>query len=176
MSSWPHDSPIVRGSIRYDSGWVTGGLSEDLKLQPGDVVWIGKQRGRPEVKAFVYSFLACQSDDRIPGRIDGTWSAETSSGRVGSVAWWADNSLLLPSCMLTCYTGTYSPTRTPHFHWITEFPLFTRADAEKDLFAKGRWSSTHHPFTAPVWQDVQALYDGRVSEVSICIRDRILNC
>lgn len=80
MSSWLADNPIVRESIRYDGGWVTSGLSEDLKLQPGDVVWIGKQRDRPEVRAFVYSSLACRSDERIPGRIDGTWSAETSSG------------------------------------------------------------------------------------------------
>ncbi|KAH9999427.1 tRNA synthetases class II-domain-containing protein [Russula vinacea] len=35
MSSWLADSPIVRESIH-------------LKLQPGDVVWIGKQRDRPE--------------------------------------------------------------------------------------------------------------------------------
>jgi aspartyl-tRNA synthetase len=48
--------------------------------------------------------------------------------------------------------------------------LFTRADAEKDLLAKGRWSSTHHPFTAPAWQDVQALYEGRISEVRIDVR------
>ena len=80
MSSWLADNPIVRESIRYDGGWVTSGLSEDLKLQPGDVVWIGKQRDRPEVRAFVYSSLACRSDERILGRIDGTWSAETSSG------------------------------------------------------------------------------------------------
>ncbi|KAH9963187.1 tRNA synthetases class II-domain-containing protein [Russula dissimulans] len=71
--------------------------------------------------------------------------------------------------------GTYNPTRTPHFLWITEFPLFTRSDAEKDLLAKGRWSSTHHPFTAPVWQDVQALYDGRISEVRGQHYDLVLN-
>jgi aspartyl-tRNA synthetase len=71
--------------------------------------------------------------------------------------------------------GTYSPTRTPHFLWIVEFPLFTRADAEKDLLAKGRWSSTHHPFTAPAWQDVHALFDGRISEVSTYVRGRSRN-
>ena len=100
-----------------------------------------------------------------------------------------DRDFVWPSCLshvvsqqptaaflqLRCCTGMYSPTRTPHLHWITEFPLFTRADAEKDVFAKGRWSSTHHPFTAPAWQDVQALYDGRISEVSICMRGLILN-
>ena len=53
----------------------------------------------------------------------------------------------------------------PHFLWVTEFPLFTRADPDKALAAHGRWSSTHHPFTAPMWEDVDTLYGGRVSEV-----------
>lgn len=48
---------------------------------------------------------------------------------------------------------------------MTEFPLFTRADADKDFLAHGRWSSSHHPFTAPMWEDVEALYDGRVEQV-----------
>ncbi|KAI0269253.1 tRNA synthetases class II-domain-containing protein [Gloeopeniophorella convolvens] len=72
--------------------------------------------------------------------------------------------------------GTYTPTREPHFLWITEFPLFTRADPEKDaLLAQGRWSSTHHPFTAPAWQDVQALYEGRISEIRGQHYDLVLN-
>lgn len=174
MTSWLVDSPIVRGS-RYDSGRVTSRLIQKLELQPGDIVWIGKQRDRPEVKGFL-SFLDCWSYDHILGGINSTWSAETSFSSVGSVTWWVNNKLPRIFYELTSYTGTYSPTHTPHFHWITEFPLFTRADAEKDLFAKGRWSSTHHPFTAPVWQDVEALFDGRISEVGTCMRGRFLNC
>lgn len=68
---------------------------------------------------------------------------------------------------LTSKTGLYTPTSTPHFLWVTEFPLFTRADADKDFLAKGRWSSSHHPFTAPAWQDVEALYAGRFNEVRL---------
>jgi aspartyl-tRNA synthetase len=49
---------------------------------------------------------------------------------------------------------------------VTEFPLFTRADQDKDShLAKGRWSSTHHPFTAPMWEDVPALWAGQVDKV-----------
>jgi aspartyl-tRNA synthetase len=59
MSSWLAESPIVRGFTRCDSEWVTGCPIKKLKLRPGDIVWIGKQRDRPEVKAFVHSFLAC---------------------------------------------------------------------------------------------------------------------
>jgi len=52
MSSWLINSPIIQKFAHRGGGWVTSGLDENLKLQPGDVVWIGKQRSRPEVKAF----------------------------------------------------------------------------------------------------------------------------
>lgn len=88
MPSWLADSPIVRKIIDYGGDWVTGGLSEILKLQPGDVVWIGKQRDRPEVKGFPSSTVSGLSVSRTYiGRIDGTWSAETPSVRVSSVVW-----------------------------------------------------------------------------------------
>jgi len=63
----------------------------------------------------------------------------------------------------------------PHFIWITEFPLFTRADKEKDFLAQGRWSSSHHPFTAPMWQDIETLYSGRVDSVRGQHYDLVLN-
>ncbi|KAA1466170.1 hypothetical protein DENSPDRAFT_830921 [Dentipellis sp. KUC8613] len=71
--------------------------------------------------------------------------------------------------------GTYTPPAAPHFLWVTEFPLFTRADPDKDFLAKGRWTSSHHPFTAPMWEDIDALYDGRVSEVRGQHYDLVLN-
>ncbi|KAI0049589.1 hypothetical protein FA95DRAFT_1581649 [Auriscalpium vulgare] len=67
------------------------------------------------------------------------------------------------------------PTSDPHFLWVTEFPLFTHADHDKDFLAKGRWSSSHHPFTAPAWQDIEALYAGRFSEVRGQHYDLVLN-
>ncbi len=53
----------------------------------------------------------------------------------------------------------------PHFLWITQFPLFTRADEDKEFQAKGRWSSSHHPFTAPMWEDLKDLKEGKVEAV-----------
>lgn len=47
---------------------------------------------------------------------------------------------------------------TPQVLWVTEFPLFTLADADKAFMAQGRWCSTHHPFTAPAAADVDALW------------------
>ncbi|ETS61543.1 hypothetical protein PaG_04293 [Moesziomyces aphidis] len=50
------------------------------------------------------------------------------------------------------------------FAWITEFPLFTLADDDKNQLASlssttsaPRWQSSHHPFTAPVAEDIHLL-------------------
>ena len=61
--------------------------------------------------------------------------------------------------------GALALPADPHFLWVTEFPLFTRSDEDKEFLAHGRWSSTHHPFTAPMWEDIDKLYDGRIHEV-----------
>lgn len=71
--------------------------------------------------------------------------------------------------------GEYIITKDPHFLWITEFPLFTRDDADKDFMAHGRWSSSHHPFTAPMWEDIDALYRGEVEMVRGQHYDLVLN-
>ncbi|KAH7887947.1 hypothetical protein F5I97DRAFT_2013398 [Phlebopus sp. FC_14] len=71
--------------------------------------------------------------------------------------------------------GDYVPPTNPHFLWVTEFPLFTREDPEKAFLARGRWSSTHHPFTAPMWQDIECLYAGHIDQVRGQHYDLVLN-
>ncbi|KAF8897296.1 hypothetical protein BD779DRAFT_1490101 [Infundibulicybe gibba] len=71
--------------------------------------------------------------------------------------------------------GEFTVPGAPHFLWVTEFPLFTRADEDKDFLAKGRWSSTHHPFTAPMWEDINAMYSGAVDSVRGQHYDLVLN-
>ena len=44
--------------------------------------------------------------------------------------------------------------------------MFTRADDDKEFLARGRWSSTHHPFTAPMAEDVEKLLNGEIKSVS----------
>ena len=56
--------------------------------------------------------------------------------------------------------------KDPHFLWVTEFPLFTRADADKEFLAHGRWSSSHHPFTAPMYEDIEKMLAKDVEDVS----------
>ncbi|CAE6434487.1 unnamed protein product [Rhizoctonia solani] len=72
-------------------------------------------------------------------------------------------------------SGTYVPTKTPHFLWVTEFPLFTSADGDKEFLAKGRLSSSHHPFTAPMAEDVEKLLNGKAREVRGQHYDLVLN-
>ncbi|KZV69140.1 hypothetical protein PENSPDRAFT_686628 [Peniophora sp. CONT] len=72
--------------------------------------------------------------------------------------------------------GTWNPAeKPPRFLWVTEFPLFTRADADKEFLAHGRWSSSHHPFTAPMAEDVPALYSGEYAAVRGQHYDLVLN-
>jgi aspartyl-tRNA synthetase len=65
--------------------------------------------------------------------------------------------------------------KDPHFLWITEFPLFTRSDEDKEFMAKGRWSSSHHPFTAPMYEDMENLKNGKVELVRGQHYDLVLN-
>jgi aspartyl-tRNA synthetase len=63
--------------------------------------------------------------------------------------------------------------KQPHILWITQFPLFTRADEDKALLSKGRWASSHHPFTAPVFEDLEDLKNGEVDAVSSLNQGRV---
>ena len=71
--------------------------------------------------------------------------------------------------------GVVSLALTPHFLWITQFPLFTLADPDKSHLSKGRYASTHHPFTAPMWEDLADLKAGRVEGVRGQHYDLVLN-
>ena len=65
---------------------------------------------------------------------------------------------------------------TPHFLWVTEFPLFSYCDEDKEFLTRGRrWSSTHHPFTAPMYEDLPALYAGDYGRVRGQHYDIVLN-
>ncbi|PKI83413.1 aspartate--tRNA ligase [Malassezia vespertilionis] len=75
----------------------------------------------------------------------------------GSSTEMGDLRLRIAETLAARYRAVYSAV--PHIMWVTEFPLFTRADQEKQELVQGRWSSSHHPFTAPAAQDVPRLLD-----------------
>ncbi|KIY49584.1 hypothetical protein FISHEDRAFT_41643, partial [Fistulina hepatica ATCC 64428] len=70
--------------------------------------------------------------------------------------------------------GDFEFPDEPQFLWVTEFPLFSH-DADKQFLSRGRWNSTHHPFTAPMWQDVNLLFCGAYAKVRGQHYDLVLN-
>ncbi|KZW03952.1 hypothetical protein EXIGLDRAFT_709477 [Exidia glandulosa HHB12029] len=76
---------------------------------------------------------------------------------------------------IACLIGLWTPPREPALLWVTEFPLFTRADEDKDLLAHGRWSSSHHPFTAPMVEDLPLLASGDFAKIRGQHFDLVLN-
>ncbi|KIY67356.1 aspartyl-tRNA synthetase [Cylindrobasidium torrendii FP15055 ss-10] len=64
----------------------------------------------------------------------------------------------------------YKVSNAPHFLWITEFPLFSpESDGSRKL------CSTHHPFTAPMHDDIPHLYNGNPELVRGQHYDLVLN-
>lgn len=78
-------------------------------------------------------------------------------------------------CCAHLLVGLLTLSSGPHFLWITEFPLFTLSDTDKDFQAHGRYSATHHPFTAPVHSDLEVLKEGNVEGVRGQHYDLVLN-
>ncbi|KAJ3534202.1 hypothetical protein NM688_g7172 [Phlebia brevispora] len=83
--------------------------------------------------------------------------------------------LRLAIASLAQSSGDLTLPPAPHFLWVTEFPLFTHADSDKEFLAHGRWSSSHHPFTAPMWEDIEKMYAGQIAEVRGQHYDLVLN-
>lgn len=64
---------------------------------------------------------------------------------------------------------------SPHFLWVTEFPLFTNEADADSIAASGAWSSSHHPFTAPMHEDIPHLRASNYAEVRGQHYDLVLN-
>ncbi|KAF9646974.1 hypothetical protein BDM02DRAFT_3156369 [Thelephora ganbajun] len=108
--------------------------------------------------------------------------------RVGDVVWCAHRPVIpeggstvlgrlrLRLADLAQQRGELVLPSTPHFLWVTEFPLFSCYDEDKGFLTRGRrWSSTHHPFTAPMYEDLPAFYAGDYGRVRGQHYDIVLN-
>ncbi|EMD41035.1 hypothetical protein CERSUDRAFT_62979 [Gelatoporia subvermispora B] len=100
-------------------------------LEKGGMVWLVKRQSKLEV--CVACFYLCQGGSTALGKL---------RLEVGKIAQ---------------RHGALTFSDEPKFLWVTEFPLFTH-DEDKEFLAKGRWSSSHHPFTAPMLEDIEKLY------------------
>ncbi|KAF8917784.1 tRNA synthetases class II-domain-containing protein [Mucidula mucida] len=85
----------------------------------------------------------------------------------GSTALGRQRSALLQAAL---EEKTFVLPEAPHFLWITEFPLFG-PDSEGDR----KICSTHHPFTAPMAEDIDTLYNGDPQMVRGQHYDLVLN-
>lgn len=106
--------------------------------------------------------LGLTLDSSIPGGVepgDVVWLSRRPKIAEGG---WTPLGRLRPQLMdAIVEAGAHSLPTTPHFLWVTQFPLFTLADEDKAALAKGRYSSTHHPFTAPMAEDLPMIEEGR---------------
>lgn len=138
-------------------------LNQSLGVSNGDVIWLSRRRKIPEVCLYCFRCfqVICLHVDRAGPLLWVASEHEYLSWHMPAVCavYYCSGEAFIP------FVGDYVPHAIPHFLWITEFPLFTRADPDKEFLAHGRWSSTHHPFTAPMWQDIEAMYAGHIDQV-----------
>ncbi|KAI3623547.1 MSD1 [Malassezia furfur] len=92
------------------------------------------------------------TDDAVAARLAPALAAALASANVTALG---DVRLQLGAALAAQYAPVVRAA--PAILWVTEFPLFTHADADKAEAAHGRWASTHHPFTAPAAEDVERL-------------------
>jgi len=108
----------------------------------------------------------CTPTDNFPGRYNAVRASTEFHSRAGAATRSATICCQFQHHLTHLCAGHYTPSSIPHFLWVTEFPLFTRADNDKQFLTQGRWGSTHHPFTAPMSRDMEAFWNGRTAEVT----------
>ncbi|RKP15147.1 tRNA synthetases class II-domain-containing protein [Piptocephalis cylindrospora] len=62
-----------------------------------------------------------------------------------------------------------------NFLWVQDFPLLTRVESAEGKNDSGGWIATHHPFTAPVIEDIPLLYTNHPEKIRGQHYDLVLN-
>lgn len=144
----------------------TSPFNEALSLSPGDDIWLATRSKIPSVCDLLnVSYSAVLTTEQ-----GGSTSLGRLRLRLSELAQargeYSKPTIYTSHTTRRLFSGDLTLSDAPHFLWITEFPLFTRSDEDKEFLAHGRWSSSHHPFTAPMWQDIERMYNGRIEAVS----------
>lgn len=132
------------------------GLSLDKSLpggvNPGDVVWLSRRKKIAEGGWTHLGRLRVQLMETLVAK---------------GIVFFLLRSVLFEVCTEKNENvlGLMTLPTQPHFLWITQFPLFTLADKDKIHLSRGRYASTHHPFTAPMYEDLADLKAGKVDSV-----------
>lgn len=121
--------------------------------------------------------LGLTLDSTLPGGVqpgDVVWLSRRPKIAEGG---WTPLGRLRPQLMDAIVSaGAHVLPAAPHFLWVTQFPLFTLADEDKAALAAGRYAATHHPFTAPMAEDLALLEQGKdISAVRGQHYDLVLN-
>jgi aspartyl-tRNA synthetase len=147
---------IVKGLCAPDSGkYSRSDIEKTLTAFVGDygakgMVWfkVKNENGKPALNSSITKFFSPQQQQQIIERFGAKDDdlilliADTEK---------AANKALAPlRCKLGKDLNLYDPARF-EFVWIVDFPLFEWNENEK------RFDSMHHPFTAPVPQDLSKL-------------------
>ena len=147
---------IVKGLCAPDSGkYSRSDIEKTLTNFVGDygakgLVWfkVKNENGKPALNSSITKFFSPQQQQQIIERFGAKDDdlilliADTEK---------AANKALAPlRCKLGKDLNLYDPARF-EFVWIVDFPLFEWNENEK------RFDSMHHPFTAPVPQDLSKL-------------------
>ncbi|SJL01730.1 related to aspartate--tRNA ligase, mitochondrial [Armillaria ostoyae] len=131
--------------------------------------WLNRSRVVPQISEALDASQVAALTEKLgisPG--DGLWLARRSRIATGGSTVLGRQRLNLLETAVA--QGKFVLPDSHNFLWITEFPLFT-----PELELDRKWSSTHHPFTAPMWQDVEALFNGGIESVRGQHYDLVLN-
>ncbi|KAK0191212.1 tRNA synthetases class II-domain-containing protein [Armillaria mellea] len=131
--------------------------------------WLNRSRVVPQISEALDASQVAALTEKLgisPG--DGFWLARRSTIPTGGSTVLGRQRLNLLEAAVA--QGKFVLPDSHNFLWITEFPLFT-----PELELDRKWTSTHHPFTAPMWQDVEALFNGEIESVRGQHYDLVLN-
>ncbi|KAI0370230.1 hypothetical protein BV20DRAFT_1019264 [Pilatotrama ljubarskyi] len=172
VSAQPEDASFARAAyeVEYDKA------VERLQVDPAaPSEWLNRSRIVQDIlPSFDHGLDSAGLTSTLRLAEGGTvWLARRPRGAEGG--WTPLGRLRLALSETAQCNGDLVLSDEPKFLWVTEFPLFTRADEDKEFLAHGRWSSSHHPFTAPMYEDIEKMYAGQVEEVRGQHYDLVLN-
>ncbi|KAH9853711.1 tRNA synthetases class II-domain-containing protein [Lenzites betulinus] len=171
VSKQPNHAPFVGAASETEHDKSV----ERMQVAPGTSEWLSGSRIVQDLLSSTQPSIVTSELNHSLGLTEGgvVWLARRPRRPEGG--WTGLGRLRLALSEAAQRRGDLVLSNDPKFLWVTEFPLFTRADEDKEFLAHGRWSSSHHPFTAPMYEDIEKMYSGTVEEVRGQHYDLVLN-
>ncbi|KAI0356589.1 hypothetical protein OH77DRAFT_1423519 [Trametes cingulata] len=172
VSNQPDDAPFARAAREVEHDRAVERVQIDTAAPSA---WLKQIRLVKDIMPSVETEYEATEVNTALGLAEGgtIWLARRQRRPEGG--WTSLGRLRLALSEAAQRNGDLILSEEPKFLWVTEFPLFTRADEDKEFLAHGRWSSSHHPFTAPMYEDIEKMYAGQVEDVRGQHYDLVLN-